>query len=175
MNYIDIILLILLIISAFNGFSKGFVEELAGLVALILGIWAALHFSGFVAQLITDVFNFESRFLPVIAFLVTFVVVLILVSIIGSMVNNLVKAVNLGFINRLAGFVFGVVKGALVLSIFLVVFNKIDEDVHILPDESKNGSRLYEPVRNFAPSVFPFLDFWGDIIKENDSQEEVQS
>ena len=175
MNYIEIILLILLILSAFNGFSKGFVEELAGLFALILGIWAALHFSGFVAQLITDLFNFESRFLPVISFLVTFIIVLILVSIIGGMISNLVKAVHLGFLNRLAGFVFGVVKGALVLSIFLVVFNKIDEDVHILSGESKSGSRLYEPVRNFAPSVFPFLDFWGEFNNDNGPREEVHS
>ena len=44
MNYLDIVLVVLLILSAINGFSKGFVEELAGLIALILGIWAAIHF-----------------------------------------------------------------------------------------------------------------------------------
>jgi membrane protein required for colicin V production len=166
MNYMDIILLTLLILSAFNGLRKGFIEELAGLAALILGIWAALHFSGIVAQLLSENLNIQGRYLPVIAFVATFIVVIILVNLIGSAVSGMVKAVKLGLVNRLAGFVFGVIKGALILSVLLVVFNKLDQDVHLIPAEAKSGSRMYEPVKNFAPSVFPFLDFWGDHTQE---------
>jgi membrane protein required for colicin V production len=166
MNYIDIILLILLILSAFNGLRKGFVEELAGLAALILGIWAALHFSGIIAQLLTEHLNIQGRYLPVIAFVGTFIVVIILVNLIGAAVSGMIKAVQLGLLNRLAGFVFGVIKGALILSVLLVVFNKLDQDVHLIPVEAKADSRMYEPVKNFAPSVFPFLDFWDDQPKE---------
>jgi membrane protein required for colicin V production len=162
MNYIDIILLLMLVLAAFGGFRKGFIEELAGLVALILGIWAALHFSGLVAHIMAEYFNFQGNYLSVIAFIITFVVVLILVSLIGSAVSKIVHAVHLGLINRLAGFLFGFIKGALILSIVLVVFNKIDEDVHLLSREAKNNSRLFEPIRYFAPTVFPFLDFWGE-------------
>ncbi len=162
MNYIDILLIILLAIAAINGLVKGFVEELAGLAGLILGIWAALHFSGMVADFLTSQFNWTFRHLSVVAFFITFVLVVILVEIVGSAVNKLVKAVHLGFVNRLAGLVFGVVKGALILSVLLVVFNKIDKDVHILSATTKAESKLYEPVKNFAPGIFPFLDFWGE-------------
>lgn len=162
MNYIDIILLALLILSAISGYRKGFVEELAGLVALILGIWAALHFSGIVAQLLTENLNVHGRFLPVIAFIATFLIVIILVNIAGSAISKMVKAVQLGFVNRLAGFVFGLIKGALILSVILVVVNKLDQDVRLIPKEARTGSRMYDPVKNFAPSVFPFLDFWGE-------------
>ena len=166
MNYIDIILLILLVLSAINGFRKGLIEELAGLAALILGIWAALQFSGLVASLITEYFNYQSKYLPVIAFAVTFVLVLILVNIIGGIASNIIKAVQLGFLNKLAGFAFGIIKGALVLSVFLVIFNKLDQDVHLISKDAKTNSRMYEPVKNFAPSIFPFLDFWGEMKKE---------
>lgn len=170
MNYIDIILLILLVLSAFNGFRRGFIEELAGLAAMILGIWAALRFSDLMASLITENFAVESRYLPALAFIATFILVIILVSLIGGVVSKLVKAVQLGFLNRLAGFVFGVIKGALVLSVFLVVFNKIDQDVNLISGEVRSESRLYEPVRNFAPSVFPFLDFWGEYQQESEGK-----
>ncbi len=173
MNYIDIILLILILLSAINGFRKGFIEELAGLAALILGIWAALQFSGLIAQLITENFDYQSRFLSVIAFLVTFIIVLIIVNIIGAMVSKLIKSIHLGFLNQLAGLVFGVVKGALVLSVFLVVFNKLDQDVHLISKEAKQNSRMYEPVKNFAPSVFPFLDFWGELDQKEKSGEQI--
>jgi membrane protein required for colicin V production len=162
MNYLDIVLAILLILSAINGFVKGFVEELAGLVALILGIWAALRFSDRVAQWLIDQFNWTFEHLNIIAFFITFILVVILVNLIGSWVNKMVKAVSLGFINRLAGLAFGVIKGALVLSIFLVIFNKFDQDIHLINQNVKATSRLYNPLKDFAPGVFPFLDFWGE-------------
>jgi membrane protein required for colicin V production len=56
--------------------------------------------------------------------------------------------------------VFGVAKTAFILSILLLIFNKIDEDVHILSQETKMNSQLYEPMRKFAPSVFPFISNW---------------
>jgi membrane protein required for colicin V production len=162
MNYVDIVLGILLILSAIQGFSKGFVEELAGLVALILGIWAAIHFSDIVGQFLTSTFHITFQHLNIVAFIVTFIVVVILVQIIGSVVSKMVKAISLGFLNRLAGLAFGAVKGALILSVLLVVFDKIDKDVHIISVETKAESKLYTPLRNFAPGVFPFLDFWKD-------------
>jgi membrane protein required for colicin V production len=160
MNYVDIVLGILLILSAISGFSKGFVEELAGLVALILGILAAIYFSDIVGQFLTNTFHFTFKYLHIVAFIVTFILVVILVHIIGSVVNKMVKAISLGFLNRLAGLAFGAVKGALILSVLLVVFDKVDKDVHIISVDTKAESKLYTPIRNFAPGVFPFLDFW---------------
>jgi uncharacterized membrane protein required for colicin V production len=73
MNYLDAILGILLILSAIGGFAKGFVEELAGLVALILGIWAAIHFSDLVGVFLTETFNLTFKHLNIVSFIVTFI------------------------------------------------------------------------------------------------------
>ncbi len=162
MNYLDIVLVVFLILSAIHGFSKGFVEELAGLVALILGIWAAIHFSDIVARFLTENLHITFQYLSVVAFLLTFIVVVILVHLIGSFFNKLVHSVALGFLNRLAGLVFGVIKGALILSMILVIFHKINEDTHIISESTKADSKLYNPIRNFTPGIFPFLDIWGD-------------
>ncbi len=88
MNYLDIVLVVLLILSAVNGFVKGFVEELAGLVALILGIWVAIHFSDTVADFMVNRFNWNFEHLSMVAFLITFLIVVILVSILGHMSTN---------------------------------------------------------------------------------------
>ena len=168
MNYLDIIFLLLLLFALINGFRKGLIEEVAGLAALILGIWAAMHFSGVVADFISENLKYNSTYLPILSFVATFVLVLVLVSLAGTLASHLINAVHLGFINRLAGLFFGILKGALILSVFLVVFNKLDEDVHLIPEETKISSRMYEPIRNFAPSIFPFLDFWDE--QPDDSQ-----
>ncbi|HKJ78723.1 MAG TPA: CvpA family protein [Prolixibacteraceae bacterium] len=160
MNYIDIVLGLLLIFSAINGFRKGLIVELASLAALVLGIWGAIEFSYITSDFLVENFDLQTKHLNIISFILTFVVIVILVHIIGRVVDKLVKAVMLGFINKLAGLAFGILRAALILSIILVVFDKIDEEVQILSPESKSESRLYDPVRNFAPAIFPFIDFW---------------
>lgn len=168
MNYIDIILGILLVLAAISGFSKGLIAEVASLAALILGIWGAIQFSYVTSDFLVEYFNLSTDYLNLISFVVTFVVIVILVHIVGNVVNKMVETVMLGFVNKLAGLVFGVLKSALILSIILVLFNKIDEDVHILPESAKENSRMYEPIRSFAPSIFPFIEDWDLNLSEKD-------
>lgn len=162
MNYIDIVLGILLILSAIGGFKKGLIVELASLAALILGIWGAIEFSYITSEFLVDNFDWKWDHLNIVSFIITFIVIVILVHIVGKTVTKLVETVMLGFVNKLAGLVFGFLKGAIILSIVLVVFDKINEDVEILSEESKAESQIYEPLKNFAPSIFPFINFWDE-------------
>ena len=170
MNYIDIILGILLILSAIGGFRKGLIVELASLAALILGIWGAIKFSYITSEFLVENFDWQWDHLNIVSFIITFIVIVILVHIVGNVVNKLVETVMLGFVNKLAGLVFGILRAALFLSIVLVVFDKIDEDMKILSKETKAESQMYEPIRNLAPAIFPFLDFWDDDNKSDDDE-----
>jgi membrane protein required for colicin V production len=171
MNYIDIIILILLLLAAISGFKKGLVAELASLAALILGIWGAFEFSDITAEFLVENFNWHWRHLNIAAFVLTFVVIVILVHVVGSVINKIVETAMLGFLNRLAGIVFGMLKAALVLSVILVVFDRIDRDVNIIPENRKAESKLYQPLRNFVPAIFPFIEDWVEEIKnENDTE-----
>ncbi|NQU87943.1 MAG: CvpA family protein [Mariniphaga sp.] len=174
MNYIDIVLVILLLLAAISGFKKGLIVELASLAALILGIWGAFEFSDITAEFLVENFNWNWDHLNVVSFVITFVVIVILVHIIGSVINKMIEVAMLGFLNRLAGIVFGVVKSALILSVILVVFDRIDRDVNILSKEKKADSRLYQPIRDFAPTIFPFIEDWvKDIKYDNDQNNSV--
>jgi len=162
MNYIDIVLGILLILAAFSGFRKGLIVELASLAALILGIWGAIEFSYITSDFLVEQFDWKWDHLNTVSFIITFIIIVILVNIVAKTVTKLVETIMLGFVNKLAGLVFGFLKGAIVLSVVLVVFDKINEDIEIMSDETKAESRIYEPLRNFAPSILPFIDFWKD-------------
>ncbi|MGQ7868123.1 CvpA family protein [Sunxiuqinia sp. sy24] len=158
MNYIDIVLAVLLILAAFRGFYKGFVAEVASLAALVLGVWGAIHFSHLTADFIVETFSYHSDHLALVSFLVTFVVIVLLVHLVGKAVETIVSAVALGFINRLAGILFGVIKSALILSVVLLIFDEVDENVKILPRDAKEESQMYEPVKNLLPSLLPFIN-----------------
>jgi membrane protein required for colicin V production len=160
MNYIDIILIILLLLAAFNGFRKGLITEVASLAALVLGVWGAIEFSYITSEFLTEKMGWEPGNLNIISFIITFIVIVILVHLVGNSLSKLVEAAMLGWANRITGLIFGVAKTAFILSILLLIFNKIDEDVHILSQKTKMNSQLYEPMRKFAPSVFPFISNW---------------
>lgn len=167
MNYIDIILGLILFFSLIGGFKNGLITELASLAALILGIWGAIHFSDITTELLIKYFDLKSDYLNIISFGITFIVIVILVHIVGNVVNNVFDSGVLGITNKLGGMVFGLVRSILFLSIVLMVFDKIDKDVQIIPEETKAKSRMYEPIRNVAPSIFPFIDIWNDNQKQD--------
>lgn len=177
MNYIDIVLGIILIIAAIQGFRKGFIVEIASLAALVLGIWGAIKFSDWTAGFISDTMNYHSKHLVTIAFVVTFVAIVVVVHILGKVLDNTVKAVALGFLNRLAGIIFGTLKTAVILSIFLLLFDGVDENVHILPSKQKAESKIYTPMKQLVPTLFPFIKLWnsnGDTkTNEDDPKPEV--
>jgi membrane protein required for colicin V production len=160
MNFIDIILVLLLVFAAINGYRRGLIAEVASLAALVLGIWGAIRFSHITADNLVRYFNLETQHLSIISFIITFIVIVILVHLVGSSVNKLVEIAMLGFFNKLTGLAFALVRTALILSIILLIFNKIDQDVHILSQKSKAESQLYEPIRKLAPSIFPFIKNW---------------
>jgi membrane protein required for colicin V production len=170
MNYIDLVLGILLIVGAVQGFRKGFIIELASLAALILGIWGGIKFSDFTAEFITKHTGYHSEHLSTIAFFITFLIIVILIHLMGKMLDKIVKAIFLGFLNRLAGVVFGVLKTAVILSILLLLFDGIDENVHILPAKQKEESKIYTPMKQIVPTLFPFIKL-GNSKEENKKQD----
>jgi len=174
MNYIDLVLGIILIIAAIQGFRKGLIVEAASLAALILGIWGAIKFSDWTAGYISKTFNYHPESLNTIAFVITFVVIVILVHILGKILDTTVKAVALGFLNRLAGIIFGVLKTAVILSILLLLFDSVDENVHILPSKQKAESKIYSPMKQLVPTLFPFIKLWDSNDKSKDQKADTK-
>lgn len=157
MNYIDIIIIIILALAMVRGFINGFVKEVASLAALILGIWGAIKFSSFTAAKLYDYFDMTGKYVGIISFIITFLIIVIVIHFIGMLVDKLMEAVALGFVNRLLGIGFGLLKSVLIMSVVLVVLNAIDQHRPFLPKEKIEGSMLYNPISDIAPSIFPII------------------
>jgi membrane protein required for colicin V production len=157
MNYIDVIIIIILVLAMVNGFINGLVKEVATLAALILGIWGAIRFSSFTAAKLYDYFDMTGRYVGIISFLITFAVIAIVIHFFGMLIDKLMKAVALGFINRLLGIAFGLFKAVLILSVIFVVLNAIDARRPFLPKEKIEKSMLYNPISDIAPALFPII------------------
>lgn len=176
MNYIDIILIIPIIWFAYQGFKRGLIIELASLVALVLGIYAAIYLSGYAASFLENNFDIGSRYLPVISFIITFIIVVVIVHLIGRILEKLINMVALGFLNKLAGGIFGIFKAALFISIVLLVIHHFDDKW--ISNEKRESSLLYKPIASIAPFLWDILedfDFDGkEINKLKKNAEDIE-
>lgn len=156
MNWLDLVIILVLIGGIFSGFKNGFVGELASLAGLILGIWGAVKFSWWTSDLLEGL-GFTFSLMPVVAFIVTFLIIAIIMQIIAGLVSSLLKSLALNWINRIAGMVAGLAKAAIFASVILLVIDALDERQRILGEDTKKNSLLYEPVSELVPGLLPFV------------------
>ncbi|NVO01386.1 MAG: CvpA family protein [Bacteroidetes bacterium] len=159
MNFLDILFCIPLIWFAYKGFSKGFVVELASLIALILAVYCGVYFSNFAAGFLVNTLGMGPKYTPIIAFIITFILVLIIVFTLAKMLEKSLNLLALGIPNKILGVVFGLAKTVLVISVILLIFNKLDDKGTMISKETRNKSMLYNPISSIAPIILPKLKF----------------
>jgi len=166
MNYIDLIIIILLIIAAVHGVVKGFIYEVTSLIALIAGVWGAMEFSGETQSFLVERLNMNSNYIAIIAFVITFILIIILVHFLGRAVEKAVETIALSTVNRILGLVFSVLKTAFILGILIMVIESFDNEVKILPKNDISESELSQPLRGVAMSTFPFIQNFFEGVKK---------
>ena len=157
MNWIDIVICIPLVWGFYKGFTKGLIIELATMVALGSGVWLAMKFSELLSSFAKAHWGWDAKYLPVISFCCILLGVLILVYFVGKLVTRVVKAAALGWLNKILGAAFGVLKFALIISILCFVMDAVEKSYPMVTSETKNSSLLYRPVAKIAPFLIPGL------------------
>ncbi len=152
MNWIDWAILLLLGIAAVRGFIRGFIVELAGLVALVLGIWGGIHLNDQVAVWLGLDPSKEA-----LTFLVTMALIMLAVHLMGRLITKLVDAAQLGIPNKLAGMALGVFRKAFVISVLLNIAFAKQESVWAPSLGTQKESTFFAPLRAFAPIILPAL------------------
>ena len=160
MAIIDIIIGVLLLFGLIRGFSKGLFVEVASLVALVAGVYGAIHFSNFAAEFLENKFDLEQKYINSIAFAITFVIIVIAIALAGKALTKLANFAALGLLNKLLGGLFGALKIGLILSIILIVFDTMNKAVVFADKDDLENTILYKPIKSLAPLIFP------DIVKE---------
>ena len=157
MNVFDVVILVILLYGFIKGIMKGFFVEVASLVALIGGIWGAIHFSYFAGDFLKESVAWSEKKISLAAFAITFVGIVVAVSLLGKFLTKLADLAALGLVNKLMGGVFGLVKVGLILSMLFVFFHKLNATVSFVDDATLEESSLYTTVKSIAPTLFPSI------------------
>lgn len=157
MALIDIILGALLLFGLIRGLMKGLFVEVASLVALIAGVYGAIHFSNFAAEFLDSKLDWDEKYINIVAFAITFVIIVLMIALAGKALTKLADFAALGILNKLLGGVFGALKIGLILSVLLIVFDNMNNSIPFADKEDLDASILYKPVKGLAPMIFPSI------------------
>lgn len=144
----------------FSGFFEGLLKKIFGLLVLIVAFFTAIHTYPIFSEWFQASFGWSGIISTIVAFLCVFLFVLvfgnILYRVVGSK-NELYKTWD-----RLAGSLFGLIEGAIIVSLFLHLLVLID----IPSEDTIQNSVLYSPVYRFAPMVFEAMYIFLPQVRE---------
>ena len=119
MNPFDILILVILGYSLVRGLFRGLVKEISSIIGVFGGFYAAYTYYKLLANLLSSIIH-DVAYLNILSFLIIFCVVLIVVSMLGVIIKYLLNIAFLGWVDRVGGFVFGLAKGILIVSVIFI-------------------------------------------------------
>lgn len=157
MSVLDIVLITLILFGLVRGLMKGFFVEIASLVALVAGVYGAIHFSNYAATFIDENSGWDQKTVNIMAFAATFLIIVLVIAIAGKALTKLADFAALGIVNKLLGAIFGTLKIAVILSVILNVFDSMNRAIPLTDETSIEDSVLYAPVKSLVPTIFPII------------------
>lgn len=155
--FIDFIFVIILLVACFKGFTKGLIVALFSMLALIIGLAAALKLSAIVSEYLSTETGTTAKWLPFLSFILVFIGVVILVNLAAKLIQKSVELVLLGWVNRLGGVLFYLLLYAIIFSIVLFYVVQLK----LVSDETIASSISYPFIKPLGPFV---IDKLGEII-----------
>jgi len=119
MPIIDILIAVAIAISVIVGIVRGFVKEAISMAALLVAIWAALYFGPGVGE-ISDSWITSKDIQAWFGRILVFAVILSIGGLLSWGVAKLVRLSVLSGMDRLAGSIFGALRGVLLVALFVL-------------------------------------------------------
>lgn len=155
MNWLDIVIILILILNLFLGFKRGLVRSIFGLFALALGIFVGVMGASFLASLLLPIVV-NQNLAQFLGFLVFFIAIFFLVTSLGNIIHTSVKSPLFIPLNVLSGGFFGIIKGIVIVLFLLipVLRNPLVSPAVAQGLETSNILAFGEPlVVNAAPAI----------------------
>ena len=132
---LDYIFFVIILIFALSALIKGFVNEVFGKAAFILGILGAVIFYAEAGKWFIEKIPSETL-RNIVGFVLVFVVVFLVLKLVGLLISKLFEVSVLKRLDRILGFFFGVIEGSAIVGfvIFLITIQPFFDPSKLLND-----------------------------------------
>ncbi|MDD4875623.1 MAG: CvpA family protein [Dehalococcoidales bacterium] len=122
MNWLDIVIIVVLAVSAFLGLKIGLIKVVLALAGLIVGVILAGNFYIPLSEQLT--FISKDGVAEVVAFAIILIVVMIIAAVLTRFLKWAASVMMLGWIDHLGGVAFGLILGAILCGALLATWAK---------------------------------------------------
>jgi membrane protein required for colicin V production len=157
MSWLDIIILLPLLIGLIVGLMKGLVEEITSIAALLLGALGAKLWGATLATWLLQQFEWSDTICMIVAYAVLFFGIALMLHVLAKLLSKLFQKISLGWLNRMLGGVFGMLKWAFIMLMLVLCLHRLDCQFHFFKDELKQSSLLYDRVTPLSEQVWEKL------------------
>ncbi len=167
MNWIDIVLLVLLVVAVIVGSKKGLIREIIALVILTATVIVSINYIDIIAEKIYAQIGGSPLVTAIISFVVLLAIVYAIFKILGMLFYRVANLQKLGKKDQLGGALVGALRGWIIISflIFLVFLAPMPDKFYVDFDESFLGSSfaktlplIYEGSATFHPNNPNFMN-----------------
>ena len=146
---IDIIFILLMLMALVKGWRNGFVVAVFSLLAIVIGLAAAMKCSTIVAGWLESSTHIAAAWLPFLSFAAVMIAVIILVRLGAKMIQSAIELVLLGWLNKLIGILLYAVLYTTLFSVVLFYA----EQLHLFKPATLAASRSYAFIQPWGPKA----------------------
>ena len=154
MTWLDILIIIPLVFGLIRGLMKGLIVEVTSIVAIILGFLGARYWSAACASWLIQQFEWSEAASIVVAYAVLFAGIALLLNIVARLLSKLFQKIQLGWLNRLLGGLFGTAKWGIVIVALVLCLHNIDKQFELLTPELREKSVVYTTLTPYAEKAW---------------------
>jgi membrane protein required for colicin V production len=149
-NFLDIIILVLTLFFAYNGFRRGFIDQTSTILGLLAALFVAVRQYVYFTQFLKPYLDLSTSLLQFISFAVIFIVVNIVIHVLGITLKKIVDAIFLQPVDRVAGFLLGIFKAGIIVYLLILILAQIP---HPKVDDVLSQSFFAERIIEASPLI----------------------
>ena len=163
---LDVLASVYIIFLGYNGFNRGFIEEVGQLIGLTLAIAISISWASDLSIKLSGMFSIYNWLPNLLAFTFLFIASLLVARLFTLMLNiSLVSSGN-KLVNKILGFVFGSLKGFVVFTVFIWFIDLLP--LYKWSYYIQKNSKLAQHSTNYRKNVVSFFS-WEDSISIGES------
>ena len=154
---LDIIFAVLIVFAVLKGYQRGLIIGLFSLIAVIIGLAAAMKLSVVIADYLGKAVNISDKWMPVVSFAVVFLLVILLIRLGAKLIEKTVEMAMMGWLNKIGGII-------LFAAIYITVFSVLvfyAEQLKLLQPDTIDKSVTYSFIQPWGPKA---INGFGSIV-----------
>ena len=140
LNILDVVLLSVIALFTLRGALRGFLDEVAGLVGIIGGIWLAGRYYGELGRIFSQYTT--SQWVYIVAYVLILCMVMFVISMASRALHSFLKMAYADWINHVAGAAVGGLKGFLICAVMVTLLTYFLNDADFI-----RKSRMIQPIK----------------------------